>query len=62
MKGKTCGKVEILMNHEARAREILKVLPPECQTEQIVKELVLWSMNNYAQGLDDGKHLERSSK
>jgi len=43
------------MNHEARAREILKVLPPEYQTEQIVKELVLWSMENYAQGLEDGK-------
>ena len=50
------------MNHEARAREILKVLPKEYQTEQIVKELVLWSMENYAQGLEDGKHLERSRK
>ena len=43
------------MDHEARARDILKDLPKEYQTEQIVKELVLWSMENYAQGLEDGK-------
>ena len=43
------------MNHEARAREILKVLPKEYQTEQIFKELVLWSMDAYSQGFHDGK-------
>ena len=43
------------MDHEARARDILKDLPPECRTAEIVKELVLWSMDAYAVGLADGK-------
>jgi hypothetical protein len=50
------------MDHEARARDILKALPPECRTDDIIKELVLWSMDAYAVGLADGKYLEGSRK
>jgi hypothetical protein len=50
------------MNHEARARDVLKDLPREYHTAEIIKELVLWSMDNYAIGLNDGKSIGRGKK